>query len=173
MIELAGAFEAGKAGLGLVAEAVTLAKELSARSKGDATLADLLGKLRSRSVELAHFAEQGLVELRKDLEDAKIDPSRTIESLLRETKWYQWLIRSRLREARDRFRAIEDHLRGLIEDVSTLLLCSGRIYETGGAFADARKEKIDLMNSISTQIPIKDLLGKLSELATRLSKQAM
>jgi hypothetical protein len=168
MIELAAACEAGKAGLGLVAELITLAEELRKYSKGDPSLSELLARLRLRAGELAREAQDSIVQLKNDIGNSDIDESRTINDLLRETKWYQWVIRSRLRDARDRFLAIEDQLRGLIDDVSTLLMCSGRVYDTGGAFADARREKVALMSSISTEIPIKDLLAKLSDLSTRL-----
>jgi hypothetical protein len=172
MIELAGAFEAGKAGLGLAGEVLTIVERLRKQGENDITLRRLLDALRMRVSELSLHAESELARVRAELEDVHVDWDRSIDELLADSRWYQWGVKSTLRDARDRFRAMEDTLRPLVDDLTSLLLCSGRIAETNGAFATARQEKEVLLTRIGTQMPLKQWLKELAAMATELSKRA-
>ena len=171
MIEFDGAFEAGKAVLGLVGEARKLLEKLDKQGQQDPTLGRLLDQLRSRAIQISHQVESDLADLRRDLEDAGVNIDRSIDDLLRDTRWYQWITRSRLHDFLDRFRKMEDYLRVLIDDVTALLLCSGRIHETEQAFAEARQEKIALLTRSSVQTRVVELFRHLIELSTELSKR--
>jgi hypothetical protein len=172
MIELATAFEAGKAGLGLAGEVITIVERLKKQGERDITLRRLLDALRLRALEISRQTESDLARIRAELEDAHVDWDRSIEELLADARWYQWSVKSTLRDARDRFRGMENCLRLLVDDLTSLLLCSGRIAETDGAFAAAQWEKQTLITRVGTQVPLKQLLEALAAMATELTKRA-
>jgi hypothetical protein len=172
MIELAGAFEAGTAGLGLVGEAIAIVERLRKQGEKDITLRRLLDALRARALAVSRQVESDLTCLRAELEDARVDWDRSIDDLLSDARWYQWGLKSTLRDARERFRAMENAIRLLVDDLTSLLLCSGRIGETDGAFSQAQQEKRKLITRIGTKVPLKTLLDELSAMATELTKRA-
>jgi hypothetical protein len=171
-------------------EAVTLVAAIAKLIKENkethsAPLAELLQRVQIEAVRMSSSMEVRLQVLNENLGTLGLDPSKTLDTQIRDLKWYNWVRRAQLKAYREEFHAVYRQLTALIDDVTALLLCEGsHAYDANGmpikggvpikteAFAVAYGKKRDLDALVTDQgRSLGDILERLLATARQVTEE--
>jgi hypothetical protein len=116
---------AGTEALSLAAQLARLIEDSEASEENRESLNEIFDRLRPEARSISRNMGNSLRAMIEELDSWGIDPNRTINYLLEDLSWYNFVTRSRLNSVRSRFYATHRQLATFIDDVSAVLVCSG------------------------------------------------
>lgn len=167
-MEPATILKIGTETVSLVAALNKLIKENHDKQPGSA-LSLLLARLRVDALRISSEVEMKFRILGEKLNDLGLDPTRTLESQLRELQWYNWVSRARLKGFHEELYGASRQLSSFVDDAAALMLCEGTIGKTE-MFAEAYNKKRELDAIVfDPQRSLGGILEKLLEFASKVN----
>jgi hypothetical protein len=163
MIELKEMFSAVSEALGLIRQAAELAQKARPENRDNETVPAVLSRLRADAISTARASESRLWAILHEFQSMGVDLDRSIDQMLADLHWYNWLTSSRLKELRSSFQQTHHRLTTSVGNVTALLLCSNSISSSQEAFqaASASKKELDAAMRNFDQSTVRNLLELL------------
>lgn len=137
------ALTAAAAGISLTDTVVKTIK--SYQKKGDLLdIEQLIEEVRVTALVKLDEADRALVQLRRTLQEKKVDTSKTLREVIDATPWWRPDEEYRLKRIRQSFNALADATYDATDDISALARCRNQTKEMGIAVVDSARAKHEL-----------------------------
>lgn len=162
------AFEAGTAGLSLLNQLISMIRQARANGEPEPKIAEVLKRLPAAAFRLSRNLVDECEALRQSYLDAKVDITKTISELERE-HWFWFGQKYRLVQGlRSSANALSTVAGQAIDDFMAIARCQDRIDLVAAAFENARKQKEEIESIVTRDVPVEEILKKLTSLARSL-----
>ncbi len=154
--------------LGSASTVVSLSEKLvqlveTARAEDkNVRLTRLISELDTSAVELCHDLREDLRVIRVDLSSAGVDVDSTLGELHEDLRWYNFVTRNRLKRFEKSFSGIYLSLSAFIDDISSVLICTGSVDTMHNALREGLELQTQLNRVLDSDRTLGEILGEIS-----------
>ncbi|MFP5264520.1 MAG: hypothetical protein ACLGJB_21755 [Blastocatellia bacterium] len=137
----------------------------------ETSLTEILNNLRAESFGIIRRSRNQVSEMLKDFDRQGVPIDKSIPELIDDLHWYNFITRHRLNNARERFYAMHRTLTNFMDDVTSVMVCSGTIKDPRGAFWKRVEEKEKFDKMMASRPPVRQLLLAMNDTAAKMEAQ--